>query len=437
MTHLGLPVALLVLLILVISTFVSMMGVAWGQALTDPSPVDQPQAEEATPAPTILVTAVSTMGLATAAPISSPTPRASPTSAPIDTPTEQPTATPTQAAATPTDTPPTWTATPTPTAARAPTSTPTNSPTSLPSPTPTRASQTSSGGGGGGGGGSHPSSSPSQTTAARPVKVAGAAVAVVQPAPKPPFVPAIPQPAPPAAPAAPDTTTSAPPEFQLGFAFLKQQLGPTMGDPLEPEHGSDNSCDTEQRTTTGLAYFLCSTNTLGFAADPDGLEHWAWVDPLGQLVNWRGGSPDPPTDAQVVSPAAPTGAVLDDGCGTPDNAGATMCRLFDGIPLTGYITTSGQSNTYRFDISASSDHVTADLRQLPADYDLYLADANGVVLAQSVQEGTTPEEVDTILAPGTYYLFVHSDPGRPFDPQDPYTLQLSITPAAATAPETP
>jgi len=43
------------------------------------------------------------------------------------------------------------------------------------------------------------------------------------------------------------------PRFVLGFAFLKDQLGPIMGVPLESEHGSPDSCDTQQRTSTGLA----------------------------------------------------------------------------------------------------------------------------------------------------------------------------------------
>src|SRR5262249_10902690 len=91
----------------------------------------------------------------------------------------------------------------------------------------------------------------------------------------------------------------------------------------------------------------------------------------------------------------------------------------------------GQSNAYRFDISGDNMSVTADLTTLPADYDLYLADASGSVLGQSVQEGTTPEEIRSVLGPGTYYLFVHSDPARTFDPNDPYTLQLTVAPPDA------
>jgi hypothetical protein len=82
-------------------------------------------------------------------------------------------------------------------------------------------------------------------------------------------------------------------------------------------------------------------------------------------------------------------------------------------------------------------HVTADLTELTADYDLYLSDGTGAMLANSVQEGTAPEEVDTMLAPGTYYLFVHSDPGRSFDGQNPYRLHLSVAAGAATVADAP
>ena len=66
--------------------------------------------------------------------------------------------------------------------------------------------------------------------------------------------------------------------------------------------------------------------------------------------------------------------------------------------------------------------------------DLYLADGQGNVIDASVQEGLTPEHLDDVLGPGTYYLFVHSDPGRPFDPDNAYLLHLSLAaPCTTTA----
>lgn len=56
------------------------------------------------------------------------------------------------------------------------------------------------------------------------------------------------------------------PQFQLGFAQLKDQLGSQMGDPLECEH-HDEQGNAYQRTTTGLAFFEKSTGRLSFNAE--------------------------------------------------------------------------------------------------------------------------------------------------------------------------
>ena len=89
----------------------------------------------------------------------------------------------------------------------------------------------------------------------------------------------------------PDSDVLAP-RFVAGFATLKSLLGDVMGDPIEIEHTVSDGCDTQQLTTTGLAYWRCETNTPSFVAFPDGMRHWALTD--GQLVQWVGPSPDPP-----------------------------------------------------------------------------------------------------------------------------------------------
>lgn len=221
----------------------------------------------------------------------------------------------------------------------------------------------------------------------------------------------------------PDTSISpAAPQFVAGFAMLKQQLGPIMGRPLEDEQPSPDSCDTQQRTDTGLAYWRCSTDLMSFVA-ADGEFHWAWN---GQVVSWRGATPDPPIDAVALS----AGDLQADVClSILSDSG---CPLSDGMSVIGYIEAAGQTNTYHFDVSEASMDVVADLTQLPADYDLYLADSAGNVIDASVQEGVNPEHLDDLLGPGSYYLFVHADPGRPFDPDGPYSLHLAVSPTSAT-----
>jgi hypothetical protein len=80
------------------------------------------------------------------------------------------------------------------------------------------------------------------------------------------------------------------PTFAMGAADLKQQLGDTMGAPLECEHAVSASGDTIQQTTTGLLMYRAATNTVMFT---DGWRHWA-LTPRG-MVRWEGTDTDPPT----------------------------------------------------------------------------------------------------------------------------------------------
>ena len=88
--------------------------------------------------------------------------------------------------------------------------------------------------------------------------------------------------------------------FAPVFQALADQLGPTMGDPLECERTDPGSGDTLQSTTSGLAYFRQRANTPAFT---DGWQHWALVDE--GLVSWAGPSSDPP------GPARASGAGMD------------------------------------------------------------------------------------------------------------------------------
>src|SRR5438105_4790261 len=90
------------------------------------------------------------------------------------------------------------------------------------------------------------------------------------------------------------------PAFTNGMAALKQQLGETMGTPVECEHAAATVGDTVQSTTTGLAAYTGITNTVTFT---DGWHHWA-LRPAGDLVSWEGTQAEPPTQ---VTAQAPTG----------------------------------------------------------------------------------------------------------------------------------
>jgi hypothetical protein len=79
------------------------------------------------------------------------------------------------------------------------------------------------------------------------------------------------------------------PAFALGLSGLKQQLGDSMGTPVECEHAISASGDTVQQTTTGLAAYDKATNTVSFT---DGWRHWA-ITPRG-FVAWEGSDSNPP-----------------------------------------------------------------------------------------------------------------------------------------------
>ena len=124
------------------------------------------------------------------------------------------------------------------------------------------------------------------------------------------------------------------PEFRSGFASLKEQLGPLMGDPSECEHLDAATGDTLQNTTTGLAYYRKATNTPTLT---DGQRHWALT--ADGLIAWEGGGPDPPgvseaspasstpvSRAPVVAAAPAVGqALLEDPLTAPGAAVAYRC----------------------------------------------------------------------------------------------------------------
>jgi formylglycine-generating enzyme required for sulfatase activity len=80
------------------------------------------------------------------------------------------------------------------------------------------------------------------------------------------------------------------PQFNDGFAFLKQQLGEDMGDPISCEY-YDEAGNAYQMTTTGQAIYLKQTNTSAFVR---GNQYWAWT--AEGLVNQT-----PPPEAALMT----------------------------------------------------------------------------------------------------------------------------------------
>ena len=74
-------------------------------------------------------------------------------------------------------------------------------------------------------------------------------------------------------------------------------IGSRMGDPLECERTIDAQGNTQQQTTTGLAYRRNELNATCFTT---GWDHWALRDD-GTVVYWASQAVDPPLDATVVT----------------------------------------------------------------------------------------------------------------------------------------
>ena len=210
-------------------------------------------------------------------------------------------------------------------------------------------------------------------------------------------------------------------------------MGPVMGDPVEDEHGNPDNCDTQQLTTTGLAYWRCSTNLVSFAAYPDGALHWALSTTAETgLVEWSGADADPPDGVTTIVAMQQPATVAADGpplatqCLAAALARPMACASGDTLDGLATILTSGDTVSFDVNMPASGLHLAADLMDLPADYDLYVADGSGNIVAQSLEEGTTPEHVEIDLVGGTYALYVHSDPGRPADSQTPFRLRVRV-----------
>ena len=93
----------------------------------------------------------------------------------------------------------------------------------------------------------------------------------------------------------PGVCTQIEPRFTGGIATLRAALGAAMGDPLECERVVDDNGDTQQKTTSGLAYYRKSINVAAFTT---GWDHWGLVE--RGVVHWAGESVDPPPEAAVL-----------------------------------------------------------------------------------------------------------------------------------------
>ncbi len=82
------------------------------------------------------------------------------------------------------------------------------------------------------------------------------------------------------------------PAFLGSIATLKERIGDRMGDARVCEWQIDSDGNTEQMTTTGLAYYRRRLSAPIFT---NGWDHWALVN--SKLLYWTGDSVEPPANA--------------------------------------------------------------------------------------------------------------------------------------------
>ena len=154
---------------------------------------------------------------------------------------------------------------------------------------------------------------------------------------------------------------------------------------------------------------------------PDALQSARWLMALAVAVS--------------VTVVAPWSVVAQDGgiCPEPNDDPSAACTLASGTTVQSFIERPGDIDVYRV-VASGAGRIQVDLTDLPADYDLYLADASGGVIGQSAHEGTAPESLQLAVQPRTYYVFVQADPAREIDASQPYTLTLTLSVGAGQQP---
>ncbi len=136
----------------------------------------------------------------------------------------------------------------------------------------------------------------------------------------------------------------------------------------------------------------------------------------------------------VMSTGLPVARAIEVDCWEPYDNPDTPCPLSDGGVVHGYIKARGGVDYFQFSTQLPGTHAHISLDELPADYDLYLADANAQLIAQSMTSGLAPELIDMNLdTPGDYNLYVVSDPSVDNDPDHAYVLTIGLTPPAPPA----
>jgi Zn-dependent metalloprotease len=89
----------------------------------------------------------------------------------------------------------------------------------------------------------------------------------------------------------------------------------------------------------------------------------------------------------------------------PNNTTTQAYGISSGVSYSSYIYTATDVDYYKFTISTAKS-ISVSLTTLPKDYDLYLYNSAGTLVARSEQSSTTSESITYSAAAGIYYIKV-------------------------------
>ena len=107
----------------------------------------------------------------------------------------------------------------------------------------------------------------------------------------------------------------------------------------------------------------------------------------------------------------------------PNGTTAQAYAIASGVSYTSYIASSADIDYYKFSVSTAKS-ISISLTTLPKDYDLYLYNSSGTLVAKSEKAGTTSESITYSAASGTYYIKVIGYNGA-YSTTTKYTLKAT------------
>jgi hypothetical protein len=155
---------------------------------------------------------------------------------------------------------------------------------------------------------------------------------------------------------------------------------------------------------------------------------------LTALAGWDQARPGAagalPSEPPLAAPGLRAVPYQQESCPEPNDGFPQACPVSPPARLTGFIQTADDLDTFVVRVGAPG-RLLATLTNLPADYDIHVYDASAKLVAESQNEGTADDTIDTqIGAPGNYFIFVNFGRGD-LNPTAPYQLVVDLLGAGA------